>query len=112
MAPEESVAGGWMVGTLGNQLYLWNLLGAVGPARDWRRYQRTVDQACGRVAKVEAESGRRMGREPAVGQRSGVARSRNQHRVANGVGADRIDCGRIRDQRACDARRAMALRAA
>src|SRR5580704_8506341 len=111
MAQEKSVVGGWMVGTLGDQLYLWNFLGAVGPARDRRRYERAVDQALGRMAEVEAESGRRMGRKPAVGQGCGVARARDQYRVANGVGFDRIDRRRVGNQRACDARRAMALRA-
>src|ERR1700722_16445491 len=64
------------------------------------------------MAEIEAESGRRMGREPAVRQGRGVARAWNQYRVANGVGADWTDRGRVGDQRACDARRAMALRAA
>src|SRR5208337_1771226 len=99
MAQAKSVAGGRLVGTLGHQLYLRHLLGAVGLARDRRRYQRAVDQAGGPVAQVEAESRRRLGREPAVGQRSRVARARKQHGVADGVGADRIDRGRVRNQR-------------
>ena len=52
------------------------------------------------------------GESPLSRQGSGVARARDQHRVANRVGADRIARGRGRAQRACDARRAMALRAA
>ncbi len=96
MAQEKSVAGRRMVGTLGRQLYLRHLLGAGGPARDRRRYQRAMDQARRRMAQVEAESRRRMGREPTVGQGSLVARARHQHRVADGVGADRIARGRSR----------------
>src|SRR5271167_4359957 len=94
MAQEKSVAGGSMVGTLGRQLYLRHPFGTGGPARDRRRYQRAMDQARRRMAQVEAESRRRMGREPAVGQRSVVAWTRNQHGVTDGVGANRVSRGR------------------
>ena len=104
----QSPAGGWW-GRWGVNYIYGTFSALVGLARDRRRYQRAVDQARGRVAQIETESRRRMGREPARGQRSGVARARNQHRVADGVGADRIDRGRGGHQRQCDARRAVAL---
>src|ERR1700687_3266703 len=101
-----------MAGTLGDQFYLRKSLGAIRPPRKRRRYQPAMDQARCELAQVETESRWRMGREPALGQGSGVARTRDQHRLANRVGVDRIDRGRRRAQRTRDAWRRVALRAA
>ena len=62
-----------MVGSMGRQLYLRHILGAVGSARDRRRYEGAVDSNA-RVAwlQVQAELGRRMGREPARRQGSAL----------------------------------------
>src|ERR1700687_2574895 len=101
-----------MAGTLGYQFYLRNSLGAIRAPRNRRRYQPAMDQARCELAQVETESRWRMGRESALGQGSGVARTRDQPRLANRVGVDRIDRGRRRAQRTRDAWRPVALRAA
>src|SRR6266849_5837123 len=101
-----------MVGTLGHQLYLRHLLGAVRAPRNRCRRQRAVDQARGAMAQVKTESRRWMGREPPLGPGSSMAWARNQHRLANRVGFDRVDRRRNRAQRSRDARSAVALRAA
>ncbi len=54
-----------MVGTLGRQLHLRHVLRAGGLARGRRRSEAAVDSASGRVAQVQAELRRWMGRESA-----------------------------------------------
>src|ERR1700693_3716920 len=101
-----------MVGAMGRQSYIWHLLRAARAARDRRRPSYTVDSARGRLAEVEAERRRRMGRELPERQGPELARARDEHRLADGVGADRAASRRGRHQRERPARHPMAAGAA
>ena len=81
----------FVVGALGGQLYLRHLLRACRAcARSASISSEPWIQALGRMDQVEAESGRRMGREPVFSDKDpALARARHQHAFANRMGDDR-----------------------
>src|SRR5258708_16914642 len=94
MAKAQPVARWFTVGAMGRQPHLRNILRAAGTARDRGGPERAVGAARGRVAQIEAERRWRMGRELSQRQGPELARTRNKHGLANGVGAHRAAGGR------------------